>query len=639
MTVHDHDATAAHLSTAIRAFTTAGQPCAAAMACVRLGELMANGMGNPTAARAWFARADRLVADQPPCIERGWVAVAPLGCDVDDPDELLQRAELALEIARQFDDVNLETKALADAGLALVQLGQLDTGMARLDEAMALASGPADDTEVTAKSVCSFFTACFHATDFERADSWATLLRQQGLIGLEAPGPAFLSSHCDSVHAALLVQLGRWGEAEATLLRAAADFESVLGAPSWHPTIALAELRMRQGRLADAEALLLGRESWMQVLLPAARLHLARGDHELAIAAARRGLRSLVADALRAAELLEVVIDAALRLDDLDLATEAAGDLSDRLDGLDSPAVLARAAGPLARLHRASGDRPAAIDRLDEGLAHAQRCGARWTQATLLVELARTHEAAGDRAAATVAASAAASVLAELDVVVHPDDQATIDRLGGTRSLGDRAPRIARLRPLERGWVAEHDGVQARLPASKGMRHLAELVARPGVELHVLDLVDRLEGIAPDPFAPGRRQLGHAGPVSDQTSRAAYRRRAEELRSQIDECFELGRADEALAVQDELDQVVAHLAGSFGLGGRDRLAASAAERARLNVTRAVRTAISRLSEVLPDAAAALDRGVQTGLYCRYEPLVGDAVVWIVHPEVNDRPPT
>ena len=84
----------------------------------------------PTAARAWFLRATRLIEDEPPCIEQGWVAVAAMGCDVDDPAVLLARAELALDRARQFGDVNLETKALADAGLARVQAGRVAEGMA-----------------------------------------------------------------------------------------------------------------------------------------------------------------------------------------------------------------------------------------------------------------------------------------------------------------------------------------------------------------------------------------------------------------------------------------------------------------------------------------------------------------------------
>ena len=162
------------------------------MACVRLGETLANAMGNLTASRAWFARARRLVEHEPPCVEQGWVAVAAMGCDVDDPGELLAAAELALDRARRFGDVNLETKALADAGLAHVQAGGVVEGMALLDEAMALACGPADDATSAGKSVCSFFTACYFAADFERAGSWASLLRRHGLIGPSPGAPIFL---------------------------------------------------------------------------------------------------------------------------------------------------------------------------------------------------------------------------------------------------------------------------------------------------------------------------------------------------------------------------------------------------------------------------------------------------------------
>ena len=156
----DIDGVVAHLSAAIRGFTAADDRRRAAMACVRLGETLANAMGNPTASRAWFARARRLVEHEPPCVEQGWVAVAAMGCDVDDPGELLAAAELALDRARRFGDVNLETKALSDAGLAHVQAGGVVEGMALLDEAMALACGPADDATSAGKSVCSFFTAC-----------------------------------------------------------------------------------------------------------------------------------------------------------------------------------------------------------------------------------------------------------------------------------------------------------------------------------------------------------------------------------------------------------------------------------------------------------------------------------------------
>ncbi|HEX2063046.1 MAG TPA: hypothetical protein VHE80_01355, partial [Acidimicrobiales bacterium] len=165
----DFEGAVDHLSAAIRGFTAAGDRCRAAMACVRLGDTLASYVGNVTAARAWFTRARRLVEEEPPCLEQGWVAVAAMGCDVDDPAELLAAAELALDRARRFGDVNLETKALADAGLAHVQAGRVAEGMALLDEAMALACGPADDLDAAGRSVCSFFTACYYAADFERA--------------------------------------------------------------------------------------------------------------------------------------------------------------------------------------------------------------------------------------------------------------------------------------------------------------------------------------------------------------------------------------------------------------------------------------------------------------------------------------
>ena len=78
-----------------------------------------------------------------------------MGCDVDDPAELLAAAELALDRARRFGDVNLETKALADGGLAHVQAGRVAEGMALLDEAMALACGPADDADDGRPSRCA----------------------------------------------------------------------------------------------------------------------------------------------------------------------------------------------------------------------------------------------------------------------------------------------------------------------------------------------------------------------------------------------------------------------------------------------------------------------------------------------------
>lgn len=627
MGVFDLDGAVAHLSAAIRQFTAAGQPRRAAMACVRLGNLFANYMGNLTAGRAWFARAARLVENDP-CVEQGWVAVAAMGCDVDDPATLLAGAELALARARQFGDVNLETKALADAGLAHVQAGRLVEGMALLDEAMALACGTADDNETAGKSVCSLFTACYFAADFERAASWAAALRRHGLIGT-APGvQVFLSNHCDSVHATLLCELGRFGEAEEVLSRAIADFEAAMPAGSWHAAIALADLRIRQGRFADAEALLLGKDGHLQALLPMARLHLARGDHELAGVTARRGLRLIGDDRLRAAELLAVLVEAELEAGNHEGALAAAADLDARTRDVAVPALRARSAAVQARVLAARGERASAIAALEAAADSVTSAGTPWLHASLLLESARLREQADDRAAAIVDAKAAAATLAGLDVVVSARDEALFERLGVPSPVAGcgRAAATATLMRDGRAWVAVAGDTRVRLADTKGLRYLAELMSSPGVERHALDLVDRVEGVGGADV--DRRHLGDAGEMLDSRARSAYRRRIEQLRAEADEALAAGNEGLAEARQDELDQLVGQLARAFGLGGRSRKAASAAERARLNVTRALRSATARLSEALPEAGSALDRSIRTGMYCVYEP--GPDVGWVVH---------
>jgi tetratricopeptide (TPR) repeat protein len=623
----DLDGAVAHLSAAVRGFTASGECSLAAMASVRLGQVYANGLGNSTAGRAWFARARRLVEDLPPCIEQGWVAVAAMGCDVDDPAQLLAAAELALDRSRRFGDVNLETKALADAGLAMVQTGRIAEGMAVLDEAMALACGPADDTDIAAKSVCSFFTACYFTADFERAGSWAELFRRHGLISPAPGAQVFLSSHCDSVQATLLFELGRWGEAEAMLTRSSAAFAAAMQVPSWHPDIVLADLRTRQGRYTEAEALLLGKEQAMEALLPAARLHLARGDADLARATARRGLRALAGDLLRTVELLTVLVDAELALGELDAALDACAEVSERTRDLEVVPLRTRAAAARARALVAAGDLGLAIETLEEALDRLDPGRLPWLRAVVLLDLANLRERAGQDAAARLDARAAVAILETLDVTLDAGRLAVVGRLAppvGGRHLAVSAAELAR---AEKGWVATSNGLSARLPDTKGLGYLAELLARPGVECHALDLVDRVEGLSAD--GVDRRALGDAGELLDSRARAAYRQRVEALRTEIDDALATGQLEAAEARQDELDALVGQLAAAFGLGGRNRRAASAAERARLNVTRALRAAIARLADALPEAGSVLDRRVRTGLYCAYEPADGDEIRWIV----------
>ncbi|MFA9270806.1 MAG: transcriptional regulator, partial [Baekduiaceae bacterium] len=87
--------------------------------------------------------------------------------------------------------------------------------------------------------------------------------------------------------------------------------------------------------------------------------------------------------------------------------------------------------------------------------------------------------------------------------------------------------------------------------------------------------------------------------------------------------------ERAARARAELDYVVQELSAAVGLGGRDRRAASDAERARVNVTRAIRSAVKRIADQDPTVGGHLDVSVRTGLFCRYDPDPGSTITWTV----------
>lgn len=77
----------------------------------------------------------------------------------------------------------------------------------------------------------------------------------------------------------------------------------------------------------------------------------------------------------------------------------------------------------------------------------------------------------------------------------------------------------------------------------------------------------------------------------------------------------------------ERDFLIRELSRAIGLGGRNRRAGSASERARVSVTRAVRSAMTRIREHNPQLGEHLDRSIRTGTYCTYLPDPRAPVAW------------
>src|SRR5262249_34022756 len=162
------------------------------------------------------------------------------------------------------------------------------------------------------------------------------------------------------------------------------------------------------------------------------------------------------------------------------------------------------------------------------------------------------------------------------------------------------------------------------------MRHLARLLERPGKEVHVLDLA-RLEAgnslgstvavaTAGNDGNLARRDGGFhdgIGPALDAEAKAAYRERIEELRADIAEAATWNDPERAARSRAELDALTHELAAAIGRGGRDRQTGSAAERARVSVTRAIRSAMARIAAQDAALGAHLEATVRTGTFCSY----------------------
>jgi tetratricopeptide (TPR) repeat protein len=179
------------------------------------------------------------------------------------------------------------------------------------------------------------------------------------------------------------------------------------------------------------------------------------------------------------------------------------------------------------------------------------------------------------------------------------------------------APGAADRAVFQRGdgiWTIHFAAYVVRLSEVKGFYDLAMLLARPGEEIHCLELA-------------GRPAEGEGDSVLDARAQREVRSRIRELQEELDEAeaqHDLGRVERARA---ELDRLVEGLTSTLGIGGRSRKLGGSAERARSAVTWRIRNAIRKVAAAHPRLGQHLDNAVRTGTFCVYTPEA--PVEWIV----------
>jgi tetratricopeptide (TPR) repeat protein len=392
--------------------------------------------------------------------------------------------------------------------------------------------------------------------------------------------------------------------------------------------------RREQGGLEEIEPVVrrLGEEQpsrWLSghlwILAESGRLDEARERFEAAVASGYPSPTPDVTMVIRHAQMAHVVF----ALDDVRRAEV----LYDRLlPYQDQWAPHGVGGGTQGSVHRHLGLMATTMGRYDDAERHFtlalevhERTGTRtWVAHALHAHalMLMRRGADGDAARASAMIARATEIARTLGMTV------LVDALEA-RSPVPRAAAPGAQPALEREgeyWAIGWDGRTVRVRDSKGVRYLAALLAEPHTDVPARALVAGESDVSRPTVAAIEdgltvRDAGddHAGDQLDSQARQEYRARARELEGELEEARTLNDPERVEQIREELDFLAGELSRAVGLGGRPRQAGSTAERARLNATRAIRTAIRRIADQDEGLGRHLDAAVRTGNVCRYEP--------------------
>jgi len=414
----DADAVFSARERAYALYRERGDAASAARMATWLGADQLDFRGAASVARGWLARARRLLEPLEPGPEHGWLAfhegyVAGLAGDGETSAE---RGEAAAEAGRRHGVPDLEMLGLALLGAALVADAEVEEGMRRLDEATAVALQGEAAIPISAAWTCCFLvSSCTRVLDFERAAEWCDRIAEFA----ERYGSRFMLAFCRSEYGTVALWRGRFAEAEALLEAAAGDYARSRPAMASAPLAALAEVRRRQGRPAEAKAL--AERAGAAALLCRAWMALDEGDAAGAAEAAERVLRGIPADSVVArAPALVVACRARAALGDGDDAALAAASLARAATLAGTDAMTALALSAEAAVASSEGRHEQARALFEDAADHFEAAGAVYDSARARLDLAAELAALGRPDHAAVESRAARSRLSSLGARPEP---------------------------------------------------------------------------------------------------------------------------------------------------------------------------------------------------------------------------
>ncbi len=470
-----------HCERAYRLAKEEGDRNLAGRMAIWLGRYYFLNVGDAAVANGWFARASRILSEAAPCPAQAWLAIVQ-GQASSEPTELIRHCEKAAAIARSVNDPDTEILALAYRGLGLCLSGSLNQGMQQLDEAMAAATGgEVSDQAVVGEIYCAMLSACERAVDFERADQWCRAA--DGYVQRHQQAP--MSGSCRACYGAVLTATGRWREAEQELLGALRSFEAGFRAMRADALVRLANLRIREGRLDEAQRFLEGIEDHPDAQLPLAALQAARGMSELAATILRRRLDQLGHDSVERAPLLTLLVQIQIGQSDISGARTSANSLED-LASRDAPESL-RGLARLARARVQIASHETALPDLEAALQFLLRAEMPFEVAECRLLMAEEVAPTQD-SVANVYARQALDTFAKLGAAGEQDRAVRfMQQLGGSARTGPKAygPLSRReqevLRLLALGLSNEQIAARLFISRRTAEHHVSSILSKLGL--------------------------------------------------------------------------------------------------------------------------------------------------------------
>jgi DNA-binding CsgD family transcriptional regulator len=399
----------------------------------------------PAEAGGWLERASHLLEHVPLGEEHGMLTYLRASFALNgahDPTTARSLTVEGLAIARDINYLPGEMLFLALDGLALVASGEVEEGMRHLDEATTAAiAGEVQDARLVELICCHLIDACNRVRDFDRAGEWCRRVEE---IATRLDD-AVIFTMCRNYYGEVLVWRGAWNEAELALAAASRDLV-IAGRDASDSLVRLAELRRRQRRFEEAEALLAEAEGHPLAGIVAAALALDRGDTRHGAEEAERYLRRVGKDdRLMRVSALELLVRARLALGWTREAHKAADELATIAESIGTAPL--RAAALLARGRvEAHARSELALATLVDAADLFRASGVHAEAAVARLDLAAAFRALGREEAAREAEATASAELADLGVVMprRPEVRRTPDTL--TRRERDVLRMLAQAR-------------------------------------------------------------------------------------------------------------------------------------------------------------------------------------------------